>query len=296
VGKIARDQHIPALARDPRFRLIATADPAGGVAGVQNFASIDALLAEGPKLDAVSICTPPGVRGAVVAAAVAAGLHVMLEKPPAATLSQVESFRAQAAAPGTTLFATWHAREAGAVAPARAWLAGKRITGFAIHWQENIRQWHPGQDWILAAGGYGVFDPGINALSIATAILPDAPILTAATMVVPAGRQSPISATLDLACGTVKGEVTFDFLRQGEQLWDMEVETDAGMLAIRKGGEVLEHDGATRTFANEEYPRLYARFADLIAGGESDVDVSPLRLVADAFLLGERTAGPAFDW
>ncbi|MBM3929020.1 MAG: gfo/Idh/MocA family oxidoreductase, partial [Sphingomonadales bacterium] len=40
---------------------------------------------------------------------------------------------------------------------------------------------------------------------------------------------------------------------------------------------------------------LYARFARLIAEGRSDVDVAPLRLVADAFLAGRRTATEAFE-
>ena len=45
---------------------------------------------------------------------------------------------------------------------------------------------------------------------------------------------------------------------------------------------------------DREYPGLYDAFAKLIADGASDVDVSPLRHVADAFLLSERVAAPAF--
>ena len=57
-----------------------------------------------------------------------------------------------------------------AVAPAKAWLAGKTIKQAKIIWREDVRKWHPGQDWIFEAGGMGVFDPGINALSIMTDI------------------------------------------------------------------------------------------------------------------------------
>ena len=35
-------------------------------------------------------------------------------------------------------------------------------------------------------------------------------------------------------------------------------------------------------------PGIYRRFADLLARRESDVDASPLRICADAFLLGRR--------
>jgi hypothetical protein len=45
---------------------------------------------------------------------------------------------------------------------------------------------------------------------------------------------------------------------------------------------------------NREYPRLYARFAELIAAGESDVDIRPFQLVADAFLLGKRSSSAPF--
>lgn len=296
IGKIARDRHLPALAAHPRFDLVAVADPLAPPADLPTFASLDALLARGPALDAVSICTPPAGRGALVRAALDAGLHVMLEKPPAATLSEIAAMHARAAERGVTLFASWHSREAGAVVPAREWLQGKRIHRFSIVWKEDIRRWHPGQDWILGAGGYGVFDPGINALSIATAILPDPLSVTAAAMIVPAGRQSPLSARLDLACGSAAGVADFDFLEANEQRWDIAVTTDAGTLTIGQGGRVIARDGATETFADAEYPRLYDRFARLIAKSACDVDAGPLRLVADAYLIAERTAGPAFAW
>src|SRR5690606_40163452 len=65
-----------------------------------------------------------------------------------------------------------HSRMALAVAAARRWLADRTIHEGRITWREDLRKWHPGQDWILDAGGMGVFDPGINALSILTEILP----------------------------------------------------------------------------------------------------------------------------
>ena len=37
-----------------------------------------------------------------------------------------------------------------------------------------------------------------------------------------------------------------------------------------------------------EYPAIYRRFTELIANGVSDVDLSPLIHVADAFMLGRR--------
>jgi D-galactose 1-dehydrogenase len=39
---------------------------------------------------------------------------------------------------------------------------------------------------------------------------------------------------------------------------------------------------------------LYRRFAELVRTGKSDVDLAPLRHVADAFMLGKRSTVAAF--
>ena len=44
-----------------------------------------------------------------------------------------------------------------------------------------------------------------------------------------------------------------------------------------------------------EYPSLYAEFAELIAAGRSHVDLEPLRVVADAFMLATREAVEPFE-
>lgn len=296
VGKIARDQHLPVIAANPAFDLVATVDPQAGIKGVPNFASIAALLADGPALHAVTICTPPAIRPRIVAAALAAGLDVMMEKPPAITPAEVATLRGAATAAGRTLFAAWHSREAHGVATARDWLAGRRIDSVGIEWREDIRRWHPGQDWILGKGGFGVFDPGINALSILTAILSEPVTLIEARIDVPAGRQSPIAAALTMQAGGVPITAAFDFLQTGPQTWDIVVETADGTLRLGEGGRVIEVHGVTRRGEDEEYPRLYRRFAALIATGESDVDDAPLRLVTDALDRAGRVAVAPFHW
>ena len=47
--------------------------------------------------------------------------------------------------------------------------------------------------------------------------------------------------------------------------------------------------------AEAEYRGLYRRFVELAATGTSDVDLTPLRLVADAFLLGRRNIVDSFE-
>ncbi|PWW32738.1 Gfo/Idh/MocA family protein [Chromohalobacter israelensis] len=295
-GKIARDQHVPALRDNAAFSLDAVASRNASLEGVAHFRDIQTLLDERPDIQAVSLCAPPQVRYRQACAAIAAGKHVMLEKPPGATLSEVEDLRAQAERAGVTLFATWHSRYAAAVAQARDWLRERHVTAVDVQWKEDVRRWHPGQEWIWEAGGLGVFDPGINALSIITAILPEAFFLTQGELEVPANRQGPIAATLafsDRRGAAIRAE--FDWRQTGPQTWDIHVETDAGPLALAQGGSCLRiGDEIVLEGDDVEYPGLYARFAELIARGESDVDVAPLRHVADAFLLGKRVEVEAF--
>ncbi|RVC17715.1 gfo/Idh/MocA family oxidoreductase, partial [Mesorhizobium sp. M7A.F.Ca.CA.004.04.2.1] len=53
VGKIVRDQHLPALAKDQDYRLIAAASRHGKVDDITNFPDIEALLDSVPELEAV---------------------------------------------------------------------------------------------------------------------------------------------------------------------------------------------------------------------------------------------------
>lgn len=297
IGKIARDQHLPAVAADDLFDLVATASRHARIDGTPGHDDIAKMLAGGIDLDAVSICTPPAGRYALAALAIEAGQHVMLEKPPAATVSEIEALARLARERGVTLLATWHSREAAGVDLARSWLAKREIRAVRIDWKEDIRRWHPGQEWILAAGGFGVFDPGINALSIVTTILSDPLRLEAAWMDVPDGRASPLAARLAMRCGAAPVVAAFDFLQTGPQSWDIEIDTDAGMLRLSMGGSILHFPGEQPlTAPDEEYPRLYRRFARLIEDGESDVDTRPLQLVADAFLLAERRTTAPFSF
>lgn len=296
VGKIARDQHIPALIADPAFALVAAMTLEGGVDGLPVHRSIDALLRGGHALDAIAICTPPTDRGAIAVAAIDAGVAVMLEKPPAATLSEIALIAAHAAARGVTLFAAWHSREAAGVDAARAWLADRAIDRVAVFWREDIRRWHPGQDWILAEGGFGVFDPGINALSIVTRILPQSLIVERAEIYVPKARQAPISANAVMRSGQIPVTINLDFLHQGEQQWDIDVSAAGDTLKLRQGGRIIEVDGRVTEGANDEYPRLYRKFHALVTSGQSDVDVAPLRLVADILRVAVRRDAPEFEW
>jgi predicted dehydrogenase len=292
IGKIARDQHIPAINANPRFDLAGCASRNATVPGVPSFPDLDTMLGAIPDLGCVSICTPPQAHFDAALTALRAGKHVMLEKPPAATTRQIALLADEAARRGRTLFQTWHSRFAAGVDAAREWLRTRKLVGGRIIWKEDVHFWHPGQRWIWEPGGFGVFDPGINALSVLTTILPRDVCVNAALLEFPENQQSPIAANLALRTEDgVDIGAEFDFRQKGEQSWDIELRTTAGSLKLSKGGAVLAIDGNLVTTDESlagEYPRLYQRFADLVEAGRSEVDWRPFQLVADAFLIGER--------
>ena len=297
LGKIARDQHLPAMEKTDGIDLVAVASRNAQGEGVNNYPDLGAMLAGEPDLDAVILCQPPQARYHAARQALLAGKHVFLEKPPGATVSEVEALIALAKAQNVTLYASWHSRYAAAVAQAKAWIALRQIERISIQWREDVRHWHPGQPWIWEAGGFGVFDPGINALSILTEIVPEPVTVLSANLEVPSNKDAPIGATLAMA--TASGapiDTVFDWRQTGPQTWDIAVDTDNGSLLLSEGGNTLRLDGEVQLKApDEEYPAMYRRFVALVAERAIDADIAPLRLVADAFLCGRHCPTAVFE-
>lgn len=308
VGKIVRDQHLPAIANNAGFNLSATASRNASVDGVRAFADIATMLkatelkvsqAEAVEIDAVALCMPPQYRQAAAQLALQRGMHVLLEKPPGATVSAVEQLAELADKNGVSLFATWHSRYGAAVETAKALLSERQLQSASLIWQEDVKKWHPGQDWIWQAGGLGVFDPGINGLSILTHCLNSPAYVSRANLKFPVNKAAPIAANIDFRTATnvtISGQ--FDWQVSGGEAWDIDFQTDQGLVQIKDGGAKLFLDGelvaVPEQTEHHEYEAIYAHFADLIQRGVSDVDLAPLKLVADAFLIADREQVSAF--
>lgn len=286
-GKIAEDQHVPSIEACDRLELAATSSRSGkGVEPV--YTDWRNLLEKVEGLEAVAITTPPSVRYEIARECIAKGFHVLLEKPPAVTLSEVSELSCRAEARGVTLFATWHARHNPAVPAAAQALAGKRVASMRIVWHEDVHKWHPGQRWIWEPGGFGVFDPGINALSIATAIFPGALFVRSGELSFPENAHTPIAAEIRFASDVADGELSasFDWRRSDGEEWTIDVRTaDGRSVSLADGGARLSIDGEEQDVSGPgEYPDIYRQFVDLIDNRRSSVDVRPLQLVADCFL------------
>jgi D-galactose 1-dehydrogenase len=189
-----------------------------------------------------------------------------------------------------TLFTTWHAQHHSTVEQAARALAGKRIRLMQIHWHEDVHKWHPGQQWIWQPGGFGVFDPGINAFSIATKIFPGGLFVESATLSIPENAQTAIAADVTFYSPEADGPLTasLDWRRTEGEEWTITVEaTDGTSVRLEDGGARLILNGeASGDDGVGEYPDIYRTFLDLIDQRRSLVDVTPLRLVADCLLVG----------
>jgi len=299
VGKIVRDQHLPSIDKNGSYELVATASRNASVDGIAAYKTIEEMLDAVPQLEAVALCMPPQYRYQAAQLALKKGLHVMLEKPPGATVSEVDQLAELATSRNVSLYATWHSRHGAAVEKAKTLLAGAQIKHAKIAWKEDVRKWHPNQEWIWQAGGLGVFDPGINGLSILTHILAEPMFVKSAELLFPENRAAPIAANISFQTPSLLSiEADFDWRQTGDEAWNIELDTKEGLVALTQGGDALTLHGQKIDAGNHsehgEYETIYANFADIIRAGQSDVDLAPLKLVADAFLLGNRKIVEAF--
>ena len=107
IGLGAMGRHHARLYQDlPESELVAIADTDGTLAeaiarqyGIRFFTNYSTMLAT-EKLDAVSICVPTSVHHTVASEAIQHGLHVLIEKPIAATVREGKAIVDQARARG----------------------------------------------------------------------------------------------------------------------------------------------------------------------------------------------------
>jgi D-galactose 1-dehydrogenase len=295
-GKIAIDRHLPTIMAHPAFELVGIADKRGREIsgyGVPILGSHTEMFSALPDLDTVAICTPPAERCGIAIAALAAGMNVLLEKPPAAGVAELAILRSAGEQAGRVLFTAWHSQHNAAVARARLLLEGAAVEAIDVRWKEDVQRYHPNQDWIWRAGGFGVFDPGINALSILTDILPRRVFVRGAVLSIPVQADMPIAANIEF--GLVGrdggcGGAAFDWRSDAGEIREITVTTRAGdVLLLDASGRRLSVNSVVAVDGDrDEYGRLYEHFHHLLEQGMSDFDPEPSLLVADAFQLGTR--------
>jgi len=300
LGQIARKRHAPAILADANFTLAGLADLAGGepIAGLPIHKDHQAMFAAS-ALDAVAICTPPAARFAIARDALLSGKHVLLEKPPAATMGEAEALVELAARSGRVLYASWHSQCNHAVEAARLFLADKHLARLRVDWYEDFRIYHPDQAWIWQADGLGVFDMAINALSVISRVFTPPPFVQSAELHIAENHAAPLATTIRFGALDSTGplELQANWGHVGPDQRELRMTTRCGHeVALLDSGGTLVIDGkVTLQEVRAEYPMLYARFAELLRRGESEADLTPLQMTLDALALGKRVALPRFE-
>ncbi|MFM1851298.1 MAG: hypothetical protein RIS54_982 [Verrucomicrobiota bacterium] len=175
-GGIAQAVHIPGWKNLPEVEIVGVADvseptakKAAAAAGAsQVFSDYRDLLKL--DLDAVDICTPNKVHTPAVLAALAAGKHVLCEKPLAVTTAEVREMGQAADAKGLKLMTGQHQRFTTPGVAAKAWIDGGNL-GEAYH--ARVRAMRraglpPAAGFIDAklSGGGPCMDIGVHALDL----------------------------------------------------------------------------------------------------------------------------------
>ena len=131
-GWIAR-VHVPAIEAAPELELVAAcdtvperADAIAAACGGAAYARFEEML-EGERLDALWVCTPPLGHRAPVEAALAAGVHVYLEKPIARTLEDADAIVAAAEAADAICAVGYQYHASELLDDARALLEGQQV-------------------------------------------------------------------------------------------------------------------------------------------------------------------------
>lgn len=162
-GKIAQVRHLPEYSANPDARVTALFDlntpRAEALAtqyGARAYPTYPALL-DDPALDAVSVCTANDSHAQIACAALAAGKHVLCEKPMATTLPDCERMVALARQQGKVLMIGQNQRLAGAHVQAKALLDGGAI-GKPLTFRTSFRHGGP-ETWSIDPGaGTWFFD------------------------------------------------------------------------------------------------------------------------------------------
>jgi D-galactose 1-dehydrogenase len=299
LGKIAFDQHIPAIEASNDLQLAATISQSKTVPGVPSFSTLHELTDSSVEVDAIALCVPPHPRHQIGIKVIDAGYHLLLEKPPCKNTHEAKALFDAAQNARITIFASWHSRFAPMVNMARGWINENGCDHFKVIWRENVLKWHPGQKWVSQSGGFGVLDTGINALSILCALFNFKFTPENVIFYKPLNWETPISASFQMRSMTgLDGEVDFDWLTTNSDNWEIHFFSGSNKMVLTHGGHKMFINDAP--ICNQlqqpgEYTALYNHFSNLIRNRISDFDIAPLQFVEQLYEGASWEEVDAFD-
>ena len=269
--------HIHAIGQTAGCRLAAVCDvrpeaaaAAGATHGVPHFTAVSDML-QADRVDAVSICTPSGYHLDAALPAIAAGKHVLVEKPMEVTPERIDRIIEAAAARGVTLAGVYQSRFTplsrelkGLVA---AGLLGTVYSGSAYTKRYRTQEYYDSGNWRGTweiDGGGCLMNQGIHLVDLFAWFMDDVTEVRAFTATV--GRERIDVETLAVAllkfAGGARGVVEATTLAYPELEPRIEIFGSRGTVAFNHdrllGMDLLEPTPAEAA-ARE---RLLARFGE----------------------------------
>lgn len=258
LGNAAVNLHLPALAAIPHAQLVGGCDPsestrlaAGKRFAFPVFATLGEVLSS-TRPEAAIICAPPRAHRALCLEALAAGTHVICEKPLATSVAEAEEILAAAAKAGRRLALNHEFREMPAF---RAMLDAIRAAEggavFAQAWQNmDLPPWaEPGWRGTLLNGV--LYEAGIHLVDFVVAAFGETPRAVTATMSSCGTRDEQSDAVALVALEFSRGrlaQVTQNRLCKGEtQYFEVRVDTPQASYRVSYGGRARVSLGLLRS-------------------------------------------------
>lgn len=258
LGNAAVNLHLPALAAIPHAQLVGGCDPseatrldAGKRFAFPVFATLGEVLSS-TRPDVVIVCAPPKAHKAICLEALAAGTHVICEKPLATSVAEAEEILAAATRAGRRLALNHEFREMPAF---RALLDSVRADAggavFAQAWQNmDLPPWaEPGWRGTLLNGV--LYEAGIHLVDFVVAAFGETPRAVTAVMSSCGTRDEQTDAvalvTLEFSRGRL-AQVTQNRLCKGEtQYFEVRVDTGTASHRVSYGGRARVSLGLLRS-------------------------------------------------
>jgi predicted dehydrogenase len=296
---------VTAIAARDRDRAAALAEREG-IGQVHD--GYDALLAD-PDVDAVYIPAPNGLHGALTRRAIAAGKHVICEKPFTANAAEAEEIAELATESGLVVMEAFHSQHHPSWAAVRALLADGAI-GDVVSAEADFCVQNPDRAdirWQESLAGGALMDLGVYPLRLLTCLFGVGTVRAAEAQDVD-GVDAAMTVHLDLP-GGVDGTVRASMVQAEDQQVSARIVGTAGTITIdspylpQHGGRVVVERDGVRTEVpvdpTASYVFMLRAFADAVLRGGDPVSgtvdaVVAMRLVDAAYLAaGMRVRQPA---
>jgi predicted dehydrogenase len=263
-GWAARALHVPALRRSRVGQVVAASDPLeharAAVSPRRHFGDWRDMIAS-VACDAVLVATPPDLHAAAVLAALAAGRHVLVEKPVAVTLGDARRIADAARHSGRTVVVGFNQRHHADFRALRHRIARRAPgTPASVHVRWSTGAGLGTRPWIgsRSTGGGAIADLGSHVFDLWRFLTDDEFAVTDvhSTSVTIDDERATIAARTRGGVG-----LSADLSLVGEDRFDVELRLDGARDVVRPYGRAFQRS----------YDDLWRAFAAAVRGDESPV-------------------------